>query len=802
MNTKIELYDLNRRGFLLYIVIAVLFALAIMAFALNSLKSGAVTQLARNVDQNRLTLLAQSANAEVIAGLRSKVNVPGSETFQKFRSIFPTSDGSFPPLNEPVVIYSDVEPPQTLAMAQSAGYNLKIKSQAVMYAYREAPAKSVTAFNAYLDVYSQAYREGFEENLIEVHERRDVRLVDLRHRLDKYALFVKNYCPDYNNPRRRIIIDGIDGSGPFISQAFLGNNNYPDCADPNKFIWLDAFHDETSALPGFSGITGAGGTLKKFPDSSSPNCLFTQHKYPFASLKGISVSQFYNVKTVIDLYEKFVNEAANGAIGSVQPFASKEALRQKCRQGMDASNSNSTAYVICEDFYNNFKSAGGGDYSDCSGFMKILNTCIKEWQYVYGFTDAASLWRIEDDIERPQLPAPQSWATALAFGGLATTTAQYRNKGPYFSEYLDEKDGKIYNPEKIRVGRMAKFYGKDSDRRLLIEGPVFLRYFKLGFLDTFSTTITFSNKENPPKTVKTDFTPEPVPLNFYRYDKDETFLNTRLAETIPAGGVLNENYLMSREIASFPINVLMGNNIAYINGDGINDSLSPLTLGKPNFTNPLQPATTNYSGNLFGRLIDFTTVSWNYANPEQFLGERVATRDGVKTLFLDGVIYIEEGDLDLSEVRQFYGKGMIYLGKGNCFIGDFKKIHGRETDTVRFYLRAGDFIIRSANSSVEIHASLAAFYYPFGSTNQLYQGSLILSGKEQVTIVGNLLVDYLYTQSSSGNGLALDGVLHIKHDPFIYDAAAENGGESLDPYTVSIGPVKSLFSINAGGKTF
>jgi hypothetical protein len=794
MKTKIALNGLNRRGFLLYIVIAVLFALAIMAFALNSLKSGAVTQLAKNVDQNRLTLLAQSANAEVIAGLRSKVNVPGSETFQKFRSVFPGSDGTFPPLNQPILI-SSMEPPLTLAMAQSAGYNLKIKSRAVMYAYREAPANSVTALNAYLDVYSQAYREGFEQNLIEVHERRDVRLVDLRHRLDKYALFVKNYCPDYNNPRRRIIVDGIEGSGPFISQAFLGNNNYPDCADPDKLIWLDAFYEETSALPGFSSVTGAGATLKKFPNSSSPNCLFTLHSYPFASLKGISISQFYNVKTVIDLYEKFVNEAANGAIGSVQPFATKEALRQKCRQGMDASNSNSAAYDICEDFYNNFNSAGDGDYSGCSGFMKILNTCIEEWDYVYGFTDAASLWRIEDDIERPQLTAPHGWATALAFGGLATTTAQYRNKGPYFSEYLDKKDGKIYNPEKIRVGRMAKFYGKDCDRKLLIEGPVFLRYFKLGFLDTFSKTIQFYND---PK----DITPEPVPLNFYRYDKSKTFLNTRLAETIPAGGVLSEDYLMSREIASFPINVLMGNNIAYINGDGDDDSLSPLTPGQPNFTNPLQPAATNYSGNLFGRLIDFNTVSWNYANPEQFLSERVAIRDGVKTLFLDGVIYIEQGDLDLSDVEQFYGKGMIYLGKGNCFIGDFKKIPDRQTDTVRFYLRAGDFIIRSANSNVEIHASLAAFYYPFGSANQLYQGSLILSGKSQVTIVGNLLVDYLYTQSSSGNGLALDGVLHIKHDPFIYDAAAGIGDANLDPYTVSIGPVKSLYSINAGGKTF
>ncbi|MFZ5950447.1 MAG: hypothetical protein ACOYXC_07065, partial [Candidatus Rifleibacteriota bacterium] len=170
----------QRNGFILYIVVTVLLALAILAFALNSLKSGTVTQLAKNVDQNRLTLLAQSANAEVVAIIRSNANYAlDSQIFAKLRSVFPDSGGSAPDLKTEIVLLSNFVPQQTLEIANNAGYNLVIKSRATLTAYREAPAKSVLAFNAYLDVISQAYRDGAEENMIEVRERRDVRLVDL-----------------------------------------------------------------------------------------------------------------------------------------------------------------------------------------------------------------------------------------------------------------------------------------------------------------------------------------------------------------------------------------------------------------------------------------------------------------------------------------------------------------------------------------------------------------------------------------------------------------------------------------------
>jgi len=217
-----------RHGFILYIVMAVLLALAILAFALNSFKQGTVTQLARTVDQNRLAILAQSANAELVAKIRSLVNSnPDSDIFTACRSIFNKPDPSAA-LNSDIVLESDFKPEQTLLMAQSVGYPLRIKSRAVLRVYRRAEYSSVSAFNGYLDVFSQAYREGAEENIIEAHQRHDVRLLDVRHSLDKYALFVKNYSPDYNNTSRRIIVQGVNPVGPNISRVYLGNENYPE----------------------------------------------------------------------------------------------------------------------------------------------------------------------------------------------------------------------------------------------------------------------------------------------------------------------------------------------------------------------------------------------------------------------------------------------------------------------------------------------------------------------------------------------------------------------------------------------
>ncbi|NCB40256.1 MAG: hypothetical protein EOM80_15965 [Erysipelotrichia bacterium] len=780
-----------RKGFIIYIVMAVLLALAIMAFALNTFKRGAITQLAKNIDQNRLALLAQSANAEVVAMIRSKVNIDsGSQIFAKFRSIFPGSP-SQSTLNADIVLFSNFEPQQTLEVAKTAGYPLQIKSRAVLKVYRKAAFSSVSAYNGYLDVYSQAYRDGAKENLIEVHERRDVRLVDMRHNLDKYVLFVKNYSPDYNNTRRRISLQGIPASGPDISRVYIGNDNYPNCTDDRKDLWLDLYYEENKDLPGFRDIFNFT-SRSKFPDGSGPECLFAFRSVDFSSFTNVTLSQFYMVPAVMKVYEKFVNEAANGCLGKVVAAEVGDKLKKKCKDAMGSSNSNAASYQVCEDFA---KNADGLDYSKCTGFGKILSTCVTYWKYHYGYTDAASIWHV-DKVARPNLPNPKNWATALAYKGLSDKSDDFGKKGPYFYEYLDDASGKDYNPERMRVGTMLRLYGANNKTPVLVEGPAFLRFFKLAYLNDFETTIEFLNG---PQVVN----PEPVPMMFNRPDRPKTFLNTVLGNELAPTSYFSEKYMMSRAVDSLSVNALLGTSVSFYDGDGKPATINPLTHAHPTFVRPSQKTGSNFAATNFGRLIDFPTITRNYPSALDFYNERVGGTAGSKVLYVDGVMYIESGDLDLSDVKNFYGKGMVYLGRGNCIMGSLTRQRNLKSgDSLRIYLRQGDFIIKSPASEIDIDASLAAFYYPFGSADPKKQGSLILNRKDKVRINGNLLVDYLYTQDTSDSGLSEGGDLVVTHDPLIYDPSAEIDGVRLDPYHISIGSVKTLFSLNAGGKTF
>ena len=74
--------------------------------------------------------------------------------------------------------------------------------------------------------------------------------------------------------------------------------------------------------------------------------------------------------------------------------------------------------------------------------------------------------------------------------------------------------------------------------------------------------------------------------------------------------------------------------------------------------------------------------------------------------------------------------------------------------------------------------------------------------KQKHSTTTNLLLHYLYTQDTSDSGLAKHGTLIIEHDPLLYEPAAEVDGVKLDPYNISIGPVRTAFALNAGGKTF
>lgn len=782
----------KRKGFILYIVLTVLLGLSILAMAFSAMKSGVVTQLARSIDQNRLVVIAQSASAEAFAMIRSSINHKSATPpgiFEELRSAFPDSGMPQLPRGVPKPLFSAFIPQETKAMAEAQGYDIAVKCKAVFTVdpRYESQYRSFKAYKGYIDLYSQAFIRGSEDNVIELHERREVKLIDFRHLFDKYALFVKNYGPDYNNTRKRLHVMGVNVDPPGISRVFMGNNHYPDCDDPHKNIWLDLYYQEHKNLPGFSRLFGTT-ALTMFPGAGASPCLFHLKEREFNRFSGISVEQFYFVPTVMNLYETFVNQAANAVLGD-RPFASADSLSNKAREAMANTNENSAAYKICADFANN---ANGNDYSACEGFDIILRTCINKWQYHFGYTDAASVWNI-DNAERPDLPSPKSWATALAYGGLASKTAGVGRYGQYFDEYVDG-GGKNYNPERFRVGKMPKLYGPANNRPVLIEGPVFLRFFKLAYLNDFVETIDFLAGTR-------DINPEPVPMMFQRDGRDSSFLNTDLNENLAPNDFYTDRTLMSRAIDDASINVLLGDSISYVDAEGNAKTINPLTDPAPTFSRPDQPSTANVPTENFVRLIDKRFVTRHYANPQSFLAERAPRTGSGRTLYIDGLMFIEKGDLDLSDISQFYGKGMIYLMQGNCVISNLARLRDpvASGDSLRIYLRAGSYIVAAGVDEVEIEASLAAFYFPWNSPDFAKQGKMIFNNQSRVTIVGNLLVDYFDTQGKNSPGLKDGGRIEIVHDPLIYDPA-EAGPQ--DPYHASLSPVKSLYAISAGGLTF
>lgn len=798
----------KRKGFILYIIVAAIIGLAILAFALSTFKSGAVVQLARNIDQNRLIQVAKSANAEVLAILRTQANNSQSQNiFKAFRSIFPNPSGNSSALYQTIPLLNNYIPDKTKEIADKSGYKIVIESRASLTNFQKSIYQSTSAYNAYVDIYSKAYREGAPENSIEVHERHDVRLVDLRHNLDKYALFVKDYTPDLNNSQRRVIIQGIEPTDGRITRVYLGSEIYPQTAEgPDKdwnknILWFDLYFNEINKMPGFKSIF-KNQQLTSFPDNSAAKFLFYANKVKFTELK-MPKNLFYHVTAVKKVYEDFVNDAANGCAKNTKlPHKVGAALKSKCQAAMPNSNNNSAAYRICDDYVRNFKRGvydgkEVDDYSACATFNTILETCMNKWEYHYGYLDANGVWEV-DQNEFPNMAKPQSWVTALTYKGLVDKNDDNDKMGPYVYWYYKGQNGVSYNLERYRVGKMFRLYGENNTTPVLVEGPVKLRFFKIGYFNDFEENLVFYTQPHK-------IHPEPVPILFRRPDSGDTFQNTKVSKNFSSSDFFTDNMLMSQAI-DIPINALLLNDSGtgpdYIDGNGKKKPLTKKEVFSNEFVYPVQKSNGDKKteGKFFGRRVDFDNSSYNYPSPKEFLEDRIREINGRKTLCVDGIMYIEKGDMDLTDINYFYGKGLIYLATGNVTFGNFNRLRDiSEGDTVRFYLRQGDFILGSGNSDITIEASLAALFSKVGDSDPRNQGSLVLNGKRNVHIIGNLIVDYFYTQDPSGRGLAKGGTILIEHDPLIIEPNLRtSNGKEFDPFHVSIGKVKTLFAVKSG----
>lgn len=817
----------SRAGVVFFVVLAVFLVMAVMAFSLSTFKGGAIEQLSKSIDQNRLAMLAQAANNEIVAILRSQVNnhaQGGSENgfYSVFRKAIKLEvTGALPSLPWVENIFPDnYTPVLTQDMVARAGYNIGLKSQAKLVLEKRTTVSGTAGFSGYLEIVSRASHLAGDQTKIEVKERRDVKIVDMRHFFDRYALFVKNYCPDWNNPRRRIVIKGVPPKFPegVYSTVYVGNQFYPksreyESSAASPRLWFDVcFGEQRNLIAPLLGIAVTA-VRTAFPgiDSDPFKVFFGVNYDKYLDVAQFGVSDFYKVKQIKDQFRDMINRAANSFLNT-NTYVSGPDLKQKCADALDAAggNQNSAAWVLCNDYKTKVADAGT-DFSQSEAFNMIVQTCVDNWIYRWGYTDASTSWDLTGST---RLPVPSTLMGDVRLVGLATQSEETNRVGPWMYQNIRPEDNSSYAPwnrERAFVGKMAKLCGPSANIPLLVEGNAFLRFFKIAYFDEVNATFTLLNTEVPCVLA-------PIPLDYYRCDdvlgQVDTFLNkpsTSLANdrlfskclpSSPAKGYLEDRSLMSRAIDTIPLNTMLATeSVKITKTDGSDGTYDPKADGViPDPQQVVRPGRTVKPGHKMFRIVDELMCSRNYYDPPSFLRERVVRENGKNTLYIDGYMYITEGDLDLSRVDQFAGRGLIFLGKGNCRIGNFLKKDGSDSDqTLRILLLDGDFIVDAPGSDVEIEASLIATTYIAPSSARdpsslTAQGSFNPNNK-RVKILGNLVVDYLFTESGN-TGVPLDGTLTIEHDPMIYNPKPP----ANDPFRASIGAVRTMFSMNAEGR--
>lgn len=371
----------------------------------------------------------------------------------------------------------------------------------------------------------------------------------------------------------------------------------------------------------------------------------------------------------------------------------------------------------------------GGDFSKSQVFRMVVSSSVDSWNYLYAYTDAQSLW--QGDIW-------SDFARAFQFTGLA--------------DYI--KFMKKFHPDKTISGNMPQIFGVNRDTPVVLEGNIFFRFFKVAFLDEFEAAITLggeSKKIGMPA----------IPLHF----QDPAIKNTNfLNKEVRVHGF--ENQLMSREITEIPVNSLFSSGVCP----------TPQGIASPDNVFPT---------------VSVDAISYRYKNPQEFLAEKsVIMPNGEKSLIVDGHIFIEKGNLDLSGFSAFTGQGMIWIGfRGDVYLGDLAK--SRPSDILKIWVQDGNFIIKSPKPEVKISASLIALSF-FADANRdkssIANRGKFIANKHGVEILGNLAVDYLFT-ADKNYGISDDKALVIKHDPFLFTP--------VYPKWATLGQVRTIYCVNA-----
>jgi hypothetical protein len=698
---------------------------AIMTFSLSRYKSGAVNLLSHTSMQSRLTCAAAAGMSEIWALARLQANDKigkNDEThfYNMLNRVFDRNSNEVPPA-QPYFCeraFSAEQLPYASILAEeiSAG-NIEVRGHCRIY-FTRLIRKSPPAFSGHIEAIVTARPKSDSQEIIEIKERRDFKIIDTRDIFDRYALYVKDYGFDYNRTLQKLYIEGL--GPPVRSSVFLGSRHAPPyqafkgISGPAPIFFDFDFQQNKNLVPALIGnlhspIPAGGVEIPSINGSvraASKDNVFWAVPMPLRfkpiyDRGDFRDSDFYTVEALQQGYYKTFVESAQKTSGSQY----------------------SVPAMILDDW-----NRCGGNYADSQVFRMVVATSIEAWNYLYAYTDARHLW---DD---------SSWtafAKKIQFSGL--------------SDYIETM--KRVHPDKTVAGNMPGIFGADDKQPVILEGNVFFRFFKIAFFDEFTTSMTLGGKSASVEMPA-------IPLHFQDAAGNASFLN----RAVRVHGL--EKQLMSREVDEIPVNSLFE----------IGVSPYPQNVQAPE--------------NLFPNL-SVAAISYRYKSPEDFIAANTTQMaDNSKRLKIDGIMYIESGDLDLSSFKSFSGHGMIWIGfRGDVYLGDLAK--SKPADILKIFAQDGNFIIKSDRPDVKISASLLALTYfsdPQRNKAALENRGKLIPNRHGVEIIGNLAVDYLFL-ADRNYGIPAGKSLVIKHDPFLFTP--------VYPKWSTIGPVRTVYSVNA-----
>ncbi len=719
----------NKKGFILYIVCVIAIALFFSILGLSRFKSGAVLQLSKTLTQERMIAVARASIIESLANVKANINNKGSDVggavYNLWKNSSPATESS--PAQIWSATFSGSSIPTSTQMAtEYLGSNGKVTAEVSLQATKQIKSSGNNSYLGFLRIVGKVSCDGIAE-AVKITEQHDVKITDLSYPfLDKYALFVKSFCKNINTNDKKFIIQGVKGAGEGASSnysfVYFGNRNYPvgECPEcqanpashPQVILDLDFSTENNNDRVLLGAFFQQNATFNILEKADYERDVLNNDK--------IDGKFFYTFqKEFKDYGSSFINP--NDYCKVSEMVGQHNAYMQKIVESGGMNSQASLVWHMAYDYIN-----GGSNPLTSTFYKQMIEQAYPIWKYYYGYTDYNTIYPKNEN----------SFGLKSPFTGLV----------PYFMY------AKNNNKYKRAGGAMPTIYGADRKTPVYVDGPVYVRFFKVGFIDK----VYFN-----------------IPIDSYSAQLSFPYFPCRWEQTQETffGKVVNPKFdAMTKQFMSHPVDWLSINNFYY--GAGEN---------KPNKDNILSGGTIGY--NVF-HYLNNRLVSTLYTSVEEFKKERIKNIDGENILDLDGICVISDGNktnLDLTDISKYRGKGMIVYELGNCKLGNLSKKN--DEDYLKIYLECGRFFIES---NAEIWASLIATTKTNdnASTPRESEGGLF-TNKNRTVIHGNVIIDNLFDMTDKAD-------FTIIHDSKLY--------KNDYPVRVSLGNPKTLYVLNYNGK--